>query len=432
MKKVHLLWLSLALLFTSCSKADEVESLKENHTTSLVAENSYELEQPQDLDVLLKDIGNPRYVLLGEASHGTKEYYTWRAEITKRLIEEKGFNVITVEGDWPDLYKLNQYIKGTEQAGASAEAIMQTFDRWPTWMWANEEMAELTEWLKQHNNGLSASQQVGLYGMDVYSLWDSLDELEQYLRKNNTELLPQLQKVKNCFAPYAQDEQRYGYEASRGTASCADELAILLEDVQKHVAQKAIPTEEDFDASQNALIAANAEDYYSEMYQSNAGSWNIRDRHMVKTINRLVDFYGPSAKVIVWAHNTHIGDARATDMLQSGTVNVGQLVREEQGEENVYAVGFGSYQSTVVAANKWGNPAQIMHVPQGIAGSWEALLHGINPANKVVLMENLAEDNRLTKQIGHRAIGVVYNPGSERGNYVPSVLPERYNAFIFF
>ncbi|MBC5772502.1 erythromycin esterase family protein [Pontibacter sp. KCTC 32443] len=431
MKKVHLLWLSLALLFSSCSATDEVNSLEESNTTTIIASNSSKLETAQDLDVLLNQIGDSRFVLLGEASHGTKEYYTWRAELTKRLIKEKGFSFVAVEGDWPELYRLNQYIKGSNQHGGSGQAVLEDLNRWPTWMWANNEVVELADWMRQHNSSLPDKDKAGFYGMDVYSLWESLDVVEAYLQQNNPALVAQVRDVKACLAPYNQDEQAYGYAVNYKGAGCADKLASLLKAVQTHVAQQGTPTEADFAAEQSALTAVNAEKYYREMYASDVSSWNLRDRHMMETVNRLMNFYGPSSKVIVWAHNTHVGDARATNMRQYGMLNIGQLVREQHSEKGVYSIGFGSYTGTVTAATKWGSPAQVMGVPNAQGNSWEALLHKVQPIDKVVLLDNLKEEKAFKKMIGHRAIGVVYQPGSESGNYVPSRMPERYNAFIF-
>ncbi len=431
MKKVHLLWLSLALLFSSCSKSDEVDSLEDSHTTNIIATNSKKLETTQDLDVLLNEIGDSKFVLLGEASHGTKEYYTWRAELTKRLIAEKGFSFVAVEGDWPELYRLNEYIKGSGEHGGSAQAVLQGLDRWPTWMWANQEVAELAEWMRQHNTTLPANSRAGFYGMDVYSLWGSIDEVEEYLMKNNPALLPLVREVQTGLAPYNRDEQAYGRAVAYNGGGSAGKLAALQEAINKHVASIPAPSEADFNASQSILTAVNAEKYYREMYISNVSSWNLRDRHMMEAINRLADFHGSDAKVIVWAHNTHVGDARATDMQQDGLLNLGQLAREQHSQKGVYAIGFGSYTGTVIAANQWGTTPKVMQAPLAQTNSWEAMLHAVEPLNKIVLLGNLQNEEALQRSIGHRAIGVVYSPGSERGNYVPSVLPERYDAFVF-
>jgi erythromycin esterase len=427
MGKIKQWWLLVLWVLAACSSADEVNDLQKGQEFEVLQQASHPLENEQDLDVLLNEVGNAQYVLLGEASHGTAEYYTWRAAITRRLIEEKGFTLVAVEGDWPAMYRLNQYIRGAAGAGANARAVMQEFDRWPTWMWANEEVAELAEWLRTYNQTQPQGQQAGFYGLDVYSLWDSMEEVISYLDRVDPSKAQAARAALQCFAPYNRDEQAYASATLDEKKSCADELARMMEAVQATAGDD----EAAFNASQNALVAVNAERYYHAMVRSNAGSWNIRDQHMMETINRLVERYGPDAKIIVWEHNTHVGDARATDMAQAGMVNVGQLVRRQHESEGVYVVGFGTYEGSVVAARSWGADRQVMNVPPAQAGSWEALLHQIAPADKIILLEELRGEPEYMKPKGHRAIGVVYHPEQEQGNYVPSVLPDRYDAFIF-
>ncbi|KAA6433580.1 erythromycin esterase family protein [Rufibacter glacialis] len=396
--------------------------------TGFLSQAVHPLRTTQDLDLLLNEIGNSQYVLLGEASHGTSEFYTWRADISKRLIQEKGFNLIAVEGDWPAAYSLNQYIQGRQ--GGTAQQALQAFRRWPTWMWANQEVAGFSEWLRQHNQTLTQNQRVGFYGMDVYSLWESLEEVRAYMEAADPAIAQLAREAQACLAPYNQDEQRYAQATDQGI-SCAPPLQRLLEAVQAHRARQPANHEAAFNAEQNALAAVNAERYYYQMLRSNVTSWNLRDRHMQETVNRLVAQRGPGAKIIVWAHNTHVGDARYTDMVNSGTVNIGQLLREQHAQKGVYLVGFGSYEGTVVAATSWGAATRTMTVPPAQAGSWEALLHRHSAENKLLLMRELQNSQEVLKPRGHRAIGVTYNPSSERGNYVPTVLPRRYDAFLF-
>lgn len=384
------------------------------------------LQTSQDLDVLLQEIGNAQFVLLGEASHGTAEFYTWRAAITRRLIQEKGFRVIAVEGDWPAAYEVNRYIRGASQANG-AEAALQSFQRWPSWMWANAEMADLVDWLRQFNES-PASEPVGFYGLDLYSLWESLEAVQNFPDADEA-ILTALRKARSCLASYNQDEQAYAQATTQG-ASCAGYLGDVLEAVRKRVSQLPARQEAGFNVEQNALVAVNAERYYRTMMISNAKSWNIRDRHMLETINRLRQHHGHH-KIIIWEHNTHVGDARYTDMAAAGEVNVGQLVREQHASAGVYIVGFGTYQGSVIAASYWGRPPTIMPVPAAKPGSWEAWLHQTPPADKLILLRNWRHDKALTQRRGHRAIGVVYHPSREAGNYVPSNLPNRYDAFIF-
>src|SRR5919107_1849553 len=333
---------------------------------------SRSLEGSEDLDPLLERIGEARCVLLGEASHGTSEYYSWRTRISERLIQEKGFSFVAVEGDWPDCYEVNRYVKGYPGSRRDAREALRTFERWPTWMWANEEVASLAEMLRGHNEGLSEERKIGFYGLDVYSLRESIDEVVSYLER---------------VAPDA--------------------------------------------AEQNALVVKNAEAYYRTMVRGGAASWNVRDRHMAETLERLMQQHGPEARGIVWEHNTHIGDARYTDMARSGMVNVGQPAREERGDEDVVLVGFGSYRGSVLAAARWGAPMERMTVPPAREGSWEAVLHAAVEGDQLLVFSGAQEEGFLDGR-AHRAIGVVYDPAGERhGNYVPTVLPRRYDAFVY-
>jgi erythromycin esterase-like protein len=424
------LWLVWALCFVSSCK-----SAKDDNTVAkpaVIDKGIYALQAEQDLDRLLNQIGDSRYVLLGEASHGTSEYYTWRAAISRRLIQEKGFNIIAVEGDWPDAYQLNRYIKGDHTAGKSATEALKNFERWPTWMWANAEIAELAEWLRTHNSTQAADQKVGFYGLDVYSLWESIESVVAYMDKVDPASAQAARQAYQCFASFRKDEQAYASATMNNAELCKQELMQSLAKVRQMLASRLqAGDEEAFSVEQNALVAVNAQHYYQQMVRSNAESWNVRDRHMMETINRLMQLHGPQAKIIVWEHNTHVGDARATDMQQEGMVNVGQLVREQHESEGVYIVGFGSHRGSVIAASAWESPMRVMKVPEAQAGSWEAMLHHTAPADKLVMLRELAGDPRFNKPIGHRAIGVVYNPNSERGNYVPSVMTKRYDAFLF-
>lgn len=411
MKNIFLLALAFSLL--SCKEQEELDKIGKDPETTVLASAISNLETAQDLDILLNEIGDSRYVLLGEASHGTAEYYTWRAEITKRLIQEKGFNLIAVEGDWHDMYRLNQYIKGSSADGANAQQVLQQMNRWPTWMWANQEIADLGEWLRTYNQSQAADQQTGFYGLDVYSLWDSMEEVIAFLDNTDPTAAQAARNALACFAPYNQDEWSYAQSTLAGKDNCADELATMLATVQQKLNEAPEGDEVAFNALQNALVTVNAERYYSTAVRSNAESWNIRDHHMVETINNLMNYHGEKTKIIIWEHNTHIGDARATDMENEGMVNMGQLIREQHTDEGVYIVGFGSYSGTVIAASSWGAQMQEMQVPAAKDSSWEAILHNIAPANKIVLLKELKENSFYMEARGHRAIGVVYNPGAE-------------------
>lgn len=385
----------------------------------------------EDLDSIIDRVGDAEFVLLGEASHGTSEFYSIRAELSKRLIEEKGFSVITVEGDWPACQQVNQYIKGNSEK-QSAYDVLQAFKRWPSWMWANEEIADFVNWLKGYNQQ-SKSTNVGFYGIDIYSLWESMDEIMKYLKKteprgSDMELA---KKAFACFEPFNRKEDRYAISASFFSDDCVEEVTKLLASIRSNEDNYHDAFESDLNLKINALVAKNAEEYYRTMVQDDAGSWNIRDLHMVEALNEIRDYYGKGTKVIVWEHNTHVGDASATDMNKEGMINVGQIVREQQKKENVCIIGFGTHQGTVVAAEEWGVNLEKMVVPPAKNGSWEDLMHKVAPENKLLVFN---DDNRslFEEPVGHRAIGVVYNPAYESyGNYVPSVMSHRYDAFIY-
>lgn len=390
----------------------------------------YPLYTSKDLTPMMEDIGDRFVVMLGEASHGTHEYYTWRAAISKKLIQEKGFNFIGVEGDWPDCYRINRYIKGYSDAGKNVEDVLKNFDRWPTWMWSNWEIASLVEWLKEYNAGLPTNQKIGFYGLDVYSLWDSMKEMMHYLENEDPQTASSVKKAIECFEPFNEDERMYARHTLQDHG-CRNELLALLREIRTKAQFLDGDREAGFNTEQNALIAVNAEKYYSSMIGFDNESWNVRDRHMMETLDRLIKFHGENAKGIVWEHNTHIGDARATGMSRAGMVNIGQLAREEYGEENVYLAGFASYKGTVIAGKEWGAPMKVMEVPEARPGSIEATLHDQNIDNGYILFSN-ETDSLYKSTIKHRAIGVVYNPSNEKyGNYVPSVLSKRYDAFIF-
>jgi erythromycin esterase-like protein len=391
----------------------------------------YALKTSNDFVPLLNDIAERHVVMLGEASHGTHEYYTWRTAISKKLITEKGFNFIAVEGDWPDCYKINRYIKGDADAGDNIENVLKNFDRWPTWMWGNWEVAALAEWLREYNSKLPMDKKVGFYGLDVYSLWDSMKAMMQYLEKKDPQAAKSVKRAIRCFEPFNEDEQQYA-RYTLHDSGCRNEVLSLLREVRLKAQFLDGDREAGFNTEQNALIAVNAEKYYSSMIGFDNESWNIRDRHMMETLVRLMKFHGTDAKGIVWEHNTHIGDARATNMAKQGMVNTGQLAREEYGEDNVYLVGFASYRGTVVAGEEWGAPMEVIEIPEARPGSIESELHRKDIDSCYILFSN--EMDRLYQtDIHHRAIGVVYNPAHERyGNYVPSILAKRYDAFIFF
>ncbi|GAA4326618.1 hypothetical protein GCM10023184_15370 [Flaviaesturariibacter amylovorans] len=389
---------------------------------------SYPLRSSTDLDTLLAAIGDTRIVMLGESTHGTSEYYRWRTAISQRLIAEKGFDAIAVEGEWADSWRVNQFISGPRRDSAAAVTLLQQYDRWPTWMWGNYEVASLVTWLNAFNQG--RAEKAGFYGLDVYGIWESLQELRPLLPASDS-LQQYAEAARRCFQPFSADPIGYASAVANSSADCRAQVERLHRAAERRYGSATARSDTAFLIQQNALVAYNAERYYTAAASNSALSWNIRDGHMLETLGRLLDRYGPASKIIVWAHNTHVGDARYTDMAASGTVNLGQLAREAFGPENVFLVGFGSYSGSVIAADAWGAPYRSMAMPRARRGSWEELLHSQGTGDRILLSRDLRNAG-LDKPIGHRAVGVTYNPASENGNYVPTVIPMRYDAFLYF
>jgi erythromycin esterase-like protein len=301
---------------------NEVEALAEE-----VRQFARPLSTKEDLDLILERIGDDHYVLLGKASHGTSEYYQWRARLSARLITEKELKFVAVEGDWPDCYRVNRYVKGYADAGKNAYEVLHAFKRWPTWMWANWEIVAFAEWMRKSNK--DRSNKAGFYGLDVYSMWESMASIIQYLENKDPQAVQTALEAYLCFEPYGEDPQSYARSTRLVPENCEDEVIELLLKMQQRANRYDGDPEAGFNAEQNALVIKNAEKYCRAMVRSDSGFWNVRDMHMMETLDRLVDFHGPNAKAIVWAHNTHIGDARYTDMARAGMFNIGQLVREE-------------------------------------------------------------------------------------------------------
>ncbi len=391
-----------------------------------IEKNLISINRADDLDILIDSIKNKRVVMLGEASHGTEEYYRMRRVITQRLIRDHAFSFVAVEGDWPDAYRLNKYIKTGE--GGNARDVLRKNHRWPTWMWANEEIVKLAEWMRHEG--------ADFYGLDMYSLFESIEEVVRYLKENNPIIAAEVAQRYSCFAPFENDEISYARALVKNPAGCEAEvlrnlqkmLAIRIQDLEKN-------GDELFSAQQNAYIVASAETYYRSMFAADENGWNIRDGHMMETLDRLLENAGEGSKAIVWAHNTHIGDYRGTDMLKNGYVNIGGLARQSYGDENVALVGFGSYQGQVVAGHAWDSPEETMNLPPAKANSYEDFFHKVAVRKKTsqfYLMLNHLKSGALSRVLGHRAVGVVYDPALEsKGNYVPTELSKRYDAFIY-
>jgi erythromycin esterase-like protein len=395
----------------------------------------------EDYDVLLDLIGDARVVLLGEASHGTHEFYRERALITRRLIEEKGFTAVAVEADWPDAYRVNRWVRWVGDDRTALDALGD-FQRFPRWMWRNRDVLSFIEWLRRHNESRPGEQRVGFYGLDLYSLFRSMEAVIGFLTQVDPEAARRARYRYSCFEDFGEDAQAYGYAAEFGLdRSCEDQAVQQLVDLQRHAAELAqrdgrIPEDELFYVEQNARLVRNAEQYYRTMFRGRISSWNLRDRHMAETLEALIAHFerkGIPSKVVVWEHNSHIGDARATTMGDAGELNVGQLARERFGDDSVL-IGFSTYTGTVTAASDWDGPAERKRVRSGMTGSWEALFHGVGLPNFVLPMRGDAHLIEALNQVRlERAIGVIYRPESERvSHYFEARLPRQFDAVIHF
>ncbi|MEU5990175.1 erythromycin esterase family protein [Spirillospora sp. NPDC047418] len=395
------------------------------------------LEYEEDLDPLLDRIGDARCVLIGEASHGTHEYYAWRAALTRRLIAERGFAFVAVEGDYPDCRRVGRAVTLAPGSPADPRDVLDAYERWPTWMWANEETVKFCRWLRDRNAGLPPGGRAGFYGLDVYSLWESLRAVVDHLAEHRPEYLETALEAYRCFEPHGEDPQAYGWNTALVPDGCADEVLALLTRLRRVAPPAGSRDPADaFDARQNAEVAANAERYYRAMIGGGPESWNVRDVHMADTLDRLMEFHGAErggGKAVVWAHNTHVGDARATDMAAAGMVNLGQLARERQGRDRVVAIGFAGGPGEVVAAPRWGGPMEVMQVPPPAAGSLEEVLAESELHRGMFIVPPEPDKPPfLTRTLGHRAIGVVYDPDRDRRQYVPTRLADRYDALCWF
>lgn len=391
-----------------------------------------------DADSLLAGIGDARFVLIGEASHGTHEFYQTRAEITKQLIERHGFHAVAVEADWPDAYRVNRYVRGLS-ADPTAETALADFKRFPAWMWRNTDVLAFVEWLRRYNEALRMPEaRVGFYGLDLYSLYTSIEAVIAYLDQVDPEAARRARERYACFEPFHQNPQDYGLAATIRRESCEDAVVQQLLDLQRHAALYAqrdglLAEDATFYAVQNARLVKNAEAYYRAMFYGQIESWNLRDRHMAETLDALVTHLeqrSERAKVIVWAHNSHIGDARATELGWRGELTIGQLVREQYHQE-VVLVGMSTYTGTVTAASDWGAPAERKWVRPALAGSYEALLHATNlPGLLLPLRQQAVLTSTLDERL-ERAIGVIYRPETERlSHYFRAHLPRQFDVLL--
>ncbi|MDR4988621.1 MAG: erythromycin esterase family protein [Bacteroidales bacterium] len=426
--------ISLFILFMFALTSAKANYLSET-LISYISSRALALEQSSDLDALIAGAADRKLVLLGEASHGTREYYAWRDSISRRLIAEHGFNFIAVEGDWASLYELNLYVKDMPGAAGSAREVLEGLDRWPLWMWGNEEVVALAEWMRSFNSTLPEEERVGFYGKDVYDEWNSYRTLLSFLQTHNQEVYRKVQAQYACFAPYADNSWQYAQAVAGGMNDCTRQLAEAVETVRRHKNSfTSLSDSEYFWLLQNALVVKHAEKFYRKsITRQDASSWNSRVQYMNMTVNRLLGLYGPDSRGIVWAHNTHIGDARFTEMGQFGQKNIGHLSRVEHGPEQVFLVGFATYRGAVMAGDQWGSRMQIMRVPAAPSNSIEGVLERTGLERFYLVFDDDDRTHREFMEVkGNRAIGVVYNPQNDRRQYVQTIVPLRYDALLFF
>lgn len=392
-------------------------------------------------DEILTLVGDASLVLLGEASHGTHEFYKSRAAITKRLIAEKGFSAVAVEADFPDAYRVNRFVRGLGDDKTANDAL-SGFTRFPLWMWRNADVLEFVEWLRAHNDNLRTDEKIGFYGLDLYSLHASMKAVLDYLNKVDPHAAETARNRYSCFDHFGEDAQSYGYAASYDRHfSCEDEALKQLLDLQKRAAEYASGDEftardEFFFAEQNARLVKNAEEYYRSMFERRrVSSWNLRDSHMAETLDELakhLEAENRRAKIVVWAHNSHLGDARATEMGERGEWNVGQLVRERY-ENDACLIGFTTHEGTVAAADNWDEPAQIKRVRPSHRDSYERIFHETEIPNFFLNLRDEEIAELLKKPQLERAVGVIYRPQTERAShYFTAVLSEQFDGVIHF
>jgi erythromycin esterase-like protein len=395
----------------------------------------------EDYSRILQLIGDARYVLLGEMSHGTHEFYKIRAEISKKLIQEKQFQAIAVEADWPDSIRVNRYLKGTSKDSTATEALSE-FKRFPQWMWRNADVLDLIGWMRSYNDQLDpGKEKVGFYGLDLYSLRGSIAAVLQYLSRVDPEAARRARYRYSCFDHFGEDPQSYGYAAQfdlQGT--CEDEVLTQLIDLRRRAADYAqmdgrIAADEYFFAEQNARVIKNAENYYRIMFQGHIESWNLRDTHMMETLLELSRYFSSigikEPRIIVWAHNSHLGDARATEMGRRGELNLGELVRKRFAKQ-AFSIGFSTFSGSVTAASEWDGVAERKRVRPSLPDSYEATFHELDiPRVLFAFRDQQHPLDTFRRGYLQRAIGVIYKPETERlSHYFRAILPDQFDAML--
>lgn len=377
-------------------------------------------------------------VLIGEATHGTHEFYRIRADLTRALIQMRGFDCVAVEADWPDAYRANRWIRGFGE-DETAEAALDDFTRFPRWMWRNREVVRFLRWLRAENAQRAANARVGFYGLDLYSLHRSMACVIDYIERVDPPAAARARRAYACFDVFGEDPHAYGYAASvRLDRSCEDEVIEQMTELRRRAADYAardgqIAADEYFAAEQNARVVCDAEAYYRTVFSGSVGSWNLRDRHMMATLDALLGHLrrqSRPAKAVVWAHNSHLGDARATAMAQRGELNLGQLARESY-RAAACLIGMTTHEGEVTAAHEWDEPAALRRVRPSLQGSYERLFHDTGLPAFILPLSATEVRLALAGPRLERAIGVLYRPETERpSHYFSARLPEQFDAVV--
>lgn len=406
------------------------------HLSKLIAQHCEPFEdiEKADVDGLLERIGQARIVLMGEATHGTSEFYRMRARITRELITRKGFNIVTIEGDWPDTTIIDRHIRRWRGEPLRRPA----FSRFPTWMWRNRDMHRFVDWLAEHNNNVTDQERmVSIHGLDLYSLYNSIGTVLDYLDRVDPQAAAKARVRYGCFSPWEMDPATYGRAAITGQKKdCEDEAVATLKDLlDQHIAYRTHDGESLFDAERNANVVRDAEQYYRVMYQGSRESWNLRDQHMFDTLQSVLAHRGGGAKAVVWAHNSHVGNAAATEMGMRGEFNIGQLARETYGT-SAYLIGFGTDHGIVAAASNWDEPVEYKTVRPSHADSYERLCHE-SEVSTFLLPLRKSDSTSIWKALLNphleRAIGVIYRPDTELlSHYFQAALPAQFDEYIWF
>jgi erythromycin esterase-like protein len=448
-RSTFLSWLFSLMLFAPLMSAAEQDRIAALTLPELIYNSSEHFTDidSANLDNLLQRIGDSRLVLLGEATHGTAEFYDMRARITRELIEKKGFNVIALEADWPDAESIDNYIHAKQLNPFHKQPNKnKPFTGFPSWMWANQSVLAFTNWLKDYNQHLNvAVDTVSLYGLDLYNVYSSIEQVLDYLQDVDPKAAEVARWHYACLMPWANDPSLYSRSMQSGKVrGCEYEVNAVLQalyEKRAHYIQRARQAHSYpqgrriFSVEQNARLIRNGERYFRTMYNANNNSWNQRDQNMIETLMEILNYHGDTSKVVIWAHNSHVGDARATEMSEHGQFNLGQRVRETFGE-NAYLIGFGTDHGTVAAASAWGDPMKIMQIPPSHNDSYEHQFHNVKTTNYLLPLRNPINDitrKKLLKKRLQRAIGTTYYPEDElRKHYTNVSLPLQFDEYIWF